>query len=346
MIKNITGIFFMFLILSCTGKSSASPAEKKQLPARVENLSVPSGFDNQYAQNIKSGKPVHFTKPMLRIMNFTIPARFTEAINDKTFKMDDILKSDLASTGRYIILGTEDDIMAAIKEQNKIGYDEFKDDGSVTMGELKIAGYTLTGSIAESYPIVNQIGGHFSLKVAVSASITITNVNTGVIEFTKTIKSEKEELLFVSADGVIIKGPRNLTDKPINSINATGKDIDLGPQYRDALRNSVADIIAVIEERFPLMGEVIAINDNSVITTISLEHGIKEVDYLFIVRLGDELKDSSGKTLGFNKQVIGASQVTSVENGMSNSKIVKLKDTSLGIVKGDIVISMPSGYAN
>jgi len=331
MIKNITGIFFMFLILSCTGKSSASPAEKKQLPARVENLSVPSGFDNQYAQNIKSGKPVHFTKPMLRIMNFTIPARFTEAINDKTFKMDDILKSDLASTGRYIILGTEDDIMAAIKEQNKIGYDEFKDDGSVTMGELKIAGYTLTGSIAESYPIVNQIGGHFSLKVAVSASITITNVNTGVIEFTKTIKSEKEELLFVSADGVIIKGPRNLTDKPINSINATGKDIDLGPQYRDALRNSVADIIAVIEERFPLMGEVIA---------------IKEGDYLFIVRLGDELKDSSGKTLGFNKQVIGASQVTSVENGMSNSKIVKLKDTSLGIVKGDIVISMPSGYAN
>ena len=335
--------FITFILLISCVSTEKKETEKAQLPKAVEELTIPSGFDTDYVLSVKNKQPLTIIKPLLRIMNFDIPQTFLKAIDDYEFKMDERLKAEFSKIGRFTLLGSDSDIKAVLEEQKKLGYDEFaSEDATIEMGNLKIAGYTVVGKITQSYPDVKQIGGYFSLKVAVEVSITVTNANTGVIEFTEIIKSEKEEKLFVSAEGMIIQGPRNLTNKPINSIGATGKDIDLSPQYRDALSDATNLVVGYLEEKLPIMGEVIGINNDEVITTISGEHGIKNGDYLFIIRIGDALKDSSGKVLGFTKTIIGAAEVKSVEKRMSTAKIVKYKDETIHPTNGDFVISMPA----
>lgn len=334
-------VLMVLLLLSC-GSGSQVKVEKKEkekYPEKIAALTIPSGFNNEFVKALKDGKKITLKKPLLRIMGFSIPESFYKAIGDREIKVDDLLKSEIANTGKFGLLGTDEDIKAVIAEQNKMGSDEFNDDGTLQMGELLLAGYTLTGAISESYPKVIQSGGHFSLKVAVSASITITNAVTGAVDFTKQITSEKEELLFVSAEGLIIQGPRNLTEKPINSLNASGSDIDLGPQYREALRNALVKIVAVLEEKYPAMGEVVGINGNEVVTTITGSQGVKEGDFVFIVRVAEPLKDSFGKIVGFNKNVIGAAKIKSVEDSISVADTIILKDPDIAPQKNDIVIS-------
>lgn len=341
-------LFFIFIVLlfSCQTTEKKGKDEKGALPKVVEELVVPSGFDSDFVLGIKNKKKMKFVKPVLRVMRFDIPDTFLKAINDYEFKMDEKVKAELANTGRFTMLGSDSDIKAVLEEQMKLGYDEFSEgDATIEMGNLRIAGYTVVGKITQSYPIVTQMGGYFSLKVAVEVSLTVTNANTGVIEFTNIIKTEKEENLFVSAEGMIIQGPRNLTSKPINAIGATGKDVDLSPQYRSALDKATMQVINYIEEKIPIMGEVIGMNDDELMTTASEAHGIKKGDYLFILRIGEPLMDSSGAVLGFNKKTVGAAQVVTVEKGMSASEIVKLKNEDILPERGDIIISLPAHSA-
>ena len=340
-------LFFIFIVLLLSCQTTEKKGkEEKGLPKVVEDLIVPSGFDSDFVLGIKNKKKMKFVKPVLRVMRFDIPETFLKAINDYEFKMDEKVKAELANTGRFTMLGSDSDIKAVLEEQMKLGYDEFSEgDATIEMGNLRIAGYTVVGKITQSYPIVTQMGGYFSLKVAVEVSLTVTNANTGVIEFTNIIKTEKEENLFVSAEGMIIQGPRKLTSKPINAIGATGKDVDLSPQYRSALDKATMQVINYIEEKIPIMGEVIGMNDDELMITASEAHGIKKGDYLFILRIGDPLMDSSGAVLGFNKKTIGAAQVVTVEKSMSASKIVKLKNEDILPERGDIIISLPAHSA-
>ena len=181
--------------------------------------------------------------------------------------------------------------------------------------------------------------------VSVGVSITINNTTTGIIEYTKNINSTNEDMLFVTADGLIVKGPRNLTNKPINSINSTGRDIDLSPQYYSALEDAIVQIVNFIEEKYPIMGEVIEVNNKNIISTVSQKNGIKSGDYIFIVRIGDPLTDSRGKLLGYSKTMIGAAQILSVENSMSTAKIIKLLNKKIFPENNDIVITLPANAA-
>jgi len=333
-------IMLIFILISAGKKKS------KQIiyPKQIEQLIMPSGFDNSYAVAVKEKKAVQFIKPVLRIMSFKVTEGFLNAIKDPFFKMDEALKSEIAKTGRFTLLGNDADIKAVLEEQKKLGDDAFnKDSAKIEMGNLSIAGYTMTGEVTHAYPNVKQVGGYFLLKVSVGASITVTNALTGEIEFTNNISSENEEKLFVSAEGLIIQGPRNLTQKPLNSINASGSDIDLSPQYYQALNLSISKIMLYMEEKYPVMGEVIGVNKNTVITSVSEKHGIKTGDYLFVVRTGEQLTDAAGNVLGFSKEMIGALEVLSVEKNMTQAKIIKLKDTKILPDKRDIVISLPSG---
>ena len=335
-------IFFFISIILLSNIISLYSDEKQKYPKLIEELVMPSGFDNDYVQKIKIKEPVEFKKPLLRIMKFDIPKSFFEAIRKYDFRMEDALKSKIFETGRYNLLATDKDLQSVFKEQKKLGSDDFDDETNLEIGKLKVAGYILTGSVTNSYPDVKQMGGYFSLKVSVGASITITSITTGEVIYTKNIDAENEEKLFVTAEGMIIQGPRNLTNKPLNSIRATGKDIDLSPQYYKALDNAVSQVVYFIEEKFPVMGEVISVNGNYITTTISQNHGIKKDDYVFILRIGEELKDSSDKIIGFNKTMIGASQILSVESNMSTAKIIKLKSNMVKPQKNDIVISLPA----
>ena len=329
--------FFSFKALAWKKKG-----DSLKYPKLVQELTMPSGFDNEYVKKLKKKEPVKFIKLSLRIIKFGIPESFYKAIDNHEFSMKETLKSKIFETGRYNLLGTDEDLNSVFEEQKKIGDDNFNDNSASEVGYLKIAEYILTGKITHSYPIVKQIGGYFSLKVTVGASITITNITTGEIVYTKNIDAENEEKLFVTAEGMIIQGPRNLTNKALNSLGATGKDIDLSPQYYSALQQAIYQIVYFIEEKYPIMGEVIAVSGNKIISTISQANGIKKNDFLFIVRTGEALNDSSGNFLGFSKTMIGVAQIKNVEKNMSTAKIIKLENKSELPKKHDIVISLPA----
>lgn len=342
---NIVIIAVLLILISC---KSAPPvkheSEKEVFPEQVEELIMPSGFDNDYAIAIKNNKTVQFVKPFLRIINFKVSDSFLSAIRDPSFKMDEALKSEIAKTGRFTLLGNEEDINAVLKEQNKLGDDAFDASSTnIEMGNLKIAGYILTGEITHVYPKISQIGGHFQLKVSVGVSITVINANTGEIDFTQNITAENEESLFVTADGLIVQGPRNLTNKPLNALNSTGDDINLSPQYHKALTDAIEKIMLLLEEKYPIMGEVVGVSDDIVVTSISEKHGVKTGDYIFIIRTGDPLYDAGGTLLGLSKNVIAAGKVISVEKNMSQVQIIKVKDRDIKPGKMDIAITLPTG---
>lgn len=328
-------IVFCFLVLGAKVK-------KSQYPKEVEDLIIPSGFDNSYAFSVREGKSFRYAKPYLRVIEFEVTDSFLKAIKEANFKFDDILKAEIANTGRFQLLANEADIEAVFMEQKKIGQDEFDPkDKALEIGKLKIASYVLRGGVTHSYPIIKQQGGHFSLKVSVSVSITVLNATTGAVEFTSNISSEKEELLFVTSDGLIVRGPRNLTNKSINSIRATGLDVDLSPQYYAALYDSVKKIMKLLEEKYPIVGEVLEVKNSFIYSTASIEQGLKKGDYIVVVRTGKPLVSSSGEILGLDKEAIAAAEILTVEKGMSIGRIIKLKDKNIKIKKGDLVISLP-----
>ncbi len=342
MCKNLFLLLLLLTSVSCVTTDKAAKDQSSSLPHSVSDLIMPAGFDNAFAIRIINKEPVKYVKPLIRIMPFEVPASFKKAIRDEQFKMDAFLKSEIAKTGRYQLLGSTDDINAAIEEQRKSSNDFFVEDSGVEIGGLLVAGFVLTGGVSQSYPIVTRVGGHFSLKVSVGVSISVVDVNTGKIAYTNNINVENEEILNVTSEGMIIRGPTNLTNRPINAIGATGADIDLGPQYRMALEEATKKTIRYLEEKHPIMGEILAVNNKEIISTASEENGIKAGDYIFIVRAGSPLVDSSGRLLGLSKTMIGAAQVTSVENNMSTAKIVKLKDQDAGASVHDIIISLPA----
>lgn len=334
-------IFLIFLVSNPLIPKKKSKKDS-DIPDLIQELIMPSGFDNDFIKTILNKEQVVYYKPTIRIANFEMSNTFLDAIDNHEYNIKEELKSKLFETGRYELLVSDENLDEVFKEQNKAGMDDYSDETDVEFGELKVASYTLTGKISHSYPIVKQVGGYFSLKVSVGASLTVINTTTGEIAYTKNIKSENEEKLFVTAEGMIIQGPRNLTNKPINSINATGSDIDLSPQYYKALENAISQITYLIEEKHPIMGEVLSIKKDQIVTTANEQQGIKKGDYLFIVRIEDPIQDSAGNILGYSKTLIGASLVLSVEKNMSTSKIIKLKDKKIKPEKFDFVISLPT----
>lgn len=333
------------LIFSCkTTEETETETDAGPLhPEQVENLIMPPGFDNDYVAALKNMMAVEVIKPVIRIMDFEVPGSFRRKVRNEKIEVEELLKSEIARTGRFTLLGSEDDIMAVMEEQRKIGDDAFDESEGPELGYLKIAGYTLVGKITHSIPDVTQEGGaRYSLKVKVGVSLTMTNATSGEIEYTKVIEAVNEELLFVSAEGMIIKGPRNLTDKPLNSLRATGSDIDLVPQYMEALNEAIRGTVYFLEEKHPIMGEVIGVNGNEVVTTAAMDQGLKSGDYLFILRVGEPMEDSLGRVLGYSKTMIGAVKVTAVEKNLSTGEIVKLKNENAAPLRGDIIISLPA----
>jgi len=334
--KNIFFLLLFYFLITAIIYS------KNKYPDLIENLIMPSGFDNEYVKKLKNNEEIEFVKPILRIMDFKISKSFYNGIKKNDINVSDILKSKISDTGRYILLGSDDDLNTIFKEQLKLGYDDFSDDTDLEMGNLRIASYVLRGSITQAFHKVKQEGGVYYLRVTVGTSITISDANTGVIEYTKNMDSIKEEKLMVTAEGMIVYGPRNLIDKPLNTLNATGEDVDLSPQYYEAFEESLSNIVHFIEETYPIMGEVIDVQKNQVIITISQKQGIKSGDFIFIIRTGEPLEDNRGKFLGFSKEMIGACQIMSVEKNMSAANIIKLAKWKIKPEKGDIVISVPA----
>ena len=85
---------------------------------------------------------VQFVKPVLRIMKFKISDAFLNSIKDPQFLMDEALKSEIAKTGRFTLLGNDSDIKAVLEEQKKLGDDAFnKDSTHIEMGNFELMDY-------------------------------------------------------------------------------------------------------------------------------------------------------------------------------------------------------------
>lgn len=347
LIKGFMVFFTILLVLLSCGTTEEKEDDGKEQgpehPPQVEELALPSGFDNDYVLNLKAGKEVLFKKPVIRIMNFQISNSFLESVNYNDIAVEDKLKSLLAETSRFTLLGSEDDIMAVLEEQMKMGYDEFDGSEGPEMGYLKIAGYTMVAKITQSIPAVEQVGAWFRLKVSVGVALTMTNAETGEIAYTKEITAENEERLVVNSEGKIIEGPRNLTERPINAINARGSDINLVPQYIKALETALGNVVYFLEENHPIMGEVLDVDGKDISITAKKSDGIKAGDYVFIVRAVKELRNSQGVLLGFKKKVVGAAKITNTQTSFSEAKMVKYNEEE-GLVPevGDIILTLPA----
>lgn len=328
-------------------KEDKDPKEEKpEHPKEVMELNLPSGFDNDYVLNLKAGKEVLFKKPVIRINNFNMSESFRKSVKQNDFGVEEKLKSKLAETSRFTLLGSEDDIKAVLEEQMKMGYDEFDDSEGPEMGYLKIAGYTLVAKITQSTPEITVEGGSwYRLKVAVGVSLTMTNAETGEVAYTKEFTARNEEKLFTDSEGLIIQGPKNLTDKPLNAVSRgadSGSDVNLVPQFIKALEKAIDQIVYLLEENHPIMGEVLDVDGKDISLTANKSDGIKSGDYVFIVRAGKELKDSRGNLLGYKKKVIGAAQITNTQTRYSEGKMIKYNDEGLVPEVGDIILTLPA----
>ena len=313
------------------------------LPEYVRNLQLPSGIDNEYLIAVKENQAAGQVRPIIRIAPFETTSEFDRAIEGRGIDVGEMLKGKLSDTGRFTLLGGDEDLEAIMEEQKKALSGLFS--GDIEFGNLKLAGYTLSGKLTRSNPAVTQVGGYFELKVQVGFALSMVNNTTGEVVHTKNIVADAVEQLFVSAEGMIIRGPRNLTDKPLNAINSTGTDIDLVPQYLNALDAAMSETVFFLQEQYPAIGELIQIDGKRVVTSLSQLSGIKTGDYLLIVRLGEPLTNSGGTILGYDKQVIGACKVTTVESNMSQAEMVPLPNPATVPEKFDIVVSVPTRHS-
>ena len=292
--------------------------EADSAPANTE-LAMPSGWSDSMLDQLTKGQDTRRTIAVLEFEGAEQFRRLEElGLNGQT--LSDMAITYLAKTGKFNVVERSrlDKIM---KEQELQLSDQVASQvaevGRLVGADAVVFGI-VTGANEEVIPKVSFIIHKFTVTV----DMRCVDASTGKVIYAEQAQGQVDKKIIEDSRGHIVSG------------NINSKD-----EYSVVLKQALGDSVKKIAAKFPLLGYVVSVDGEQVITDVGSTKGVQPGTQFIVFRKGQPIiHPVTGKTIGWAKQIIASIQIESSEETMSTGKILALKDAKAKPQPGDLVI--------
>lgn len=294
---------------------AAAPAGAQRRGA----VELPSGWSDRYFDKLDSARAPVAT---IAIMTFTGGPLVEERLK---FRMSDMLITDLVQSGRFSVV--ERDRLDAVLAEQKLQTDGLTDvsQTALRIGKLINAELVVFGLVTA---VTEQKVDRFSydeMRSEVSVDVRVVDATSGKVVISETAKGTATDKIITTANGTVVKG-------------AT----DYDALHVEAAQNALAAVTVRLAEAFPLVGIVAQADGRELFLDAGAARGVRPGDGFVVFRRGREITHpTTGRRLGWEKQVVAAVEVVSADADLAKATVVTLADPKVPVAAGDIVVARP-----
>lgn len=300
-------ILILFLLITPIFQGCASffdPYHLKDL-----KLIMPSGFNNLVFGKEKK-------KMVIAVLDFVIPESKAKLIDMNPAQR---LVTMLGKTKKFDII-ERSDIQKLLNEQ-ALGQTGLIDENTAAkLGRMLGANAVVLGQVSSLSQKPTYFPTNARFETLASIDIRIVDVSTGKIIYSETAEGDARTSVDFSP-GIDAK------NCPVNY-----------PSYTDPILRALEFVPGKLGKLLPPTGYVISVNDKKITLNTGENEGVLVGDYFIIFRKGKVIVDPvTKKELGFEKEVLGAMKILTVENDTTTGVVFKKRNSEM-IIPGDMAI--------
>ena len=285
--------------------------------AKKKKIEFPVGWDDATITLIREGKS---TEKVLAVLEFQGNELLTEKAQ---VSMSEMLATALAQTSRFVLVERER-LDKVIAEQNLALAGLVDESAAAEVGNLLGAQYVVVGAVTSATRDKLDKFGYKQIDVKVGVDVKAVDTSTGkllVSESALGISSHKE---ITTADGVVVSAA-----------------LDDASVYGAAARDAVEKVAEKIAALAPVVGFVVEVDGKIMTLDVGRETGVGTGDRFVVFRVGEEITHpTTGKHLGWKKEIIQEVEVTEAERSMCTAKTKTKGKKKKNAVAGDYVVSI------
>ncbi|UCH10023.1 MAG: hypothetical protein JSU61_12585 [Fidelibacterota bacterium] len=317
-VKVVAAVWLATMLLSCAGPSSAPTATIKvveEVPP-APSLAMPPGWDDAIIDRIKAGESL---KKRVAVMDF---AGIDKLAGKADLRLADLLVTSLVKSGRFDVV-ERSQIQQVMMEQD-LGLTGAMDESTAAeVGQILGAEWVVLGTITSATQENIDKFGYILAVIEVAVDVRAVDATTGEIMLSQHASGKNENKIVATSEGTVVSGA-----------------IDYTAAYAKAAGQAIDEIGVKIRNLFPLLGYVVSIEGDRVVTDIGEERGVMAGDRFVVFRATSEITHPvSGEHLGWNKEVLAAFTVQTTEKNLSTGDITSRANETTTVQPGDLVIS-------
>ena len=284
-------------------------AQRRTIP-----LTMPAGWNDSYFARLDEGRK---PKTVVAVMNFTGGEVLEERLR---IRMADALVTSLVQAGRFDVVERER-LDLVMTEQNLTQTGRVDPATAARVGKILGAELVVFGLVTGATEQKIDKFSYDLVRIEVSIDVRAVNVSSGRVVISENAKGVAEARVITTASGEIVSGPTNYD-----------------PLYHEASRLALDKAAALVSAAVPLVGYVVARDDQRVTLDLGEDRGVKTGDTFIAFRRGNPiLHPASGERVGWEKTILAALEVTSTEVDLSQARIVNAA-ANADLKPGDLVI--------
>jgi len=309
----------LLLALPLLAKDRKKEAKPEASGSAVSDLAMPSGWSDNMLDQLTKGQD---TRRTIAVLEFEGAEKFykLEDLGLTGRSLSDMAITYLANTGKFNVV-ERSRLDKVLKEQELQLSDQVASQvaevGRLVGADAVVFGI-VTGASDEVIPKVS----FKILQFKITVDMRCVDASTGKVIYAEQALGQVDKKIIEDSRGHVVSG------------NINSKD-----EYSVALKQAIGDSVKKIAAKFPLLGYVVSVEGNQVITDVGSTRGVQAGSKFIVFRKGAQIiHPATGKPIGWSKQIIAAIQIDSSEETMSTGRILALKDANLQPQAGDLAI--------
>ena len=312
----VIGLAIIFSSCAGTGTLSRPTAEPVAAEAAPVSLSMPPGWDDAIIDRIQSGQGL---KKRIAVLDF----EGLEKLQGKAdLKLADLLITSLVASGRFDVI-ERSKIVQVLAEQDLALTGIMDESTAAEVGQVVGAEWVILGTVTSATQQDIDKFGYILAVIEVAVDVRAVDATTGKIMLSQQASGRNENKVVVTSEGTRVSGA-----------------IDYAAAYAKAAQQAIDGIGLKMGNLFPLLGYVVNVDGNRVVTDIGEERGVAVGDQFVVFRVTTEIRHPvSGERIGWNKEVLATLKIRGTERSLSTGEVISKADESSFIIPGDLVIS-------
>jgi curli biogenesis system outer membrane secretion channel CsgG len=283
------------------------------------SLTLPQNWDDSLLDRAADAQAV---KPVLAVLPFDVSKGAKGA---SQLKLADMVTTALFKTGRFELV--ERERLQAILDEQHLATSGLVDDASkaAQVGKLAGAQAVVSGALSGATQQTIDKFAYDVIRTEVRIDARAVNTSTGKVTFSESATGTAEAKVVRAADGTLISGLKNADD-----------------EFVKAATNATDALGARLSRLYPLMGYVVSVSGDEVITDLGADKGINVGDELVAFRKGQRIVHPvTGQNMGWQKEMLDLLKVQGVD--LRSSKVRRGNQTNKPLRPGDVVVLRPAG---
>jgi len=289
--------------------------ETKSAPAITgADLAMPSGWSDAMLDQLAQGRDPRRT---VAVLEFEGAEKIPVPLG---LSLADMAITYLHNTGKFNVV--ERTRLDKVMREQEFQLSDLVESQAAQVGRLLGADAVVFGTVTgTSYEEVQKVSYNI-LQTEVQVDIRCVDATSGQVIYSEQSVGRVDKKLIIDSRGNIVSGNR-----------------DPKSEYAEACRKALSQACAQIAAKFPLLGYVVSVQGDQVITDVGSARGVQPGSQFIVFRKGEAvIHPATGQKLGWSKEVIALIQIDSSEEKMSTGRVLTLKDAGRSPQAGDLVI--------